>query len=73
MEIDLNKIRNVVKQLQEIANESKITISIGAYGDEPRIRPHVFLHDNADADTDYYDDMIVSHCVNVDENEDEQF
>ena len=69
MEVDLNRIRKVVKQLQEIANESKITISISAYGDEPCIRPQVFLHDNTDADTDYCDDMVVSHCVDVDENE----
>jgi hypothetical protein len=63
MEIDLERIRSVVKQLEEIANETKITISISAYSDSLNIRPSVFLHDNSDADTDYYDDMTVSHCT----------
>lgn len=67
MDIDLAKIRNIVNQLKEIANELKITISISAYGDSPHIRPAVFLHDNTDADTDYYDDMAVSHCIDSDE------
>lgn len=67
MDIDLDKIRNVVNQLKEITDELKITISISAYGDSPDIRPLVFLHDNTDADTDYYDDMVVSHCTDSDE------
>ena len=63
MEIDLDRIRSIVKQLEKIANESKITISISAYGDSLNIRPSVFLHDNSGADADYYDDMVVSHCT----------
>jgi len=67
MAIDLDKIRNVVNQLKEIAGELKITISISAYGDSLNVRPHVFLHDSTNADTDYYDDMVVGHCMGVEE------
>jgi hypothetical protein len=62
METDLNKIYNVVKQLQEIADELKIAISISVYSNVANGIPYVFLHDNTGAGTEYYDDMTVGHC-----------
>ena len=63
MNIDLYRIRSVVKQLQEIANELKITISISAYGNLTNYRPFVFLHDNTGADTDSYNDVMIMHST----------